>query len=109
MSEISQRRRILRSSADSAVRVIGEREVAARSLGNAATRERLKDVARPNSISGTLRKTGVALILAPDPVTAVPGALMLGAALVTSRRRPLSPASLLEEARKLMEEMASSL
>ncbi len=78
-------------------------------MADTATRERLKDVARPNSISGTLRKTGVALILAPDPITAVPGAVMLGASVVAGRRTPLSHAAVFEETRRLIAELGSLL
>ena len=84
-----------------------ERGAVAAGLADAKTQEGLKQVARPNSISRTLRKAGVALILAPDPITAVPGAMMLGASFATKGREPLSPASVVEETRKLLAEMGS--
>ena len=84
-----------------------ERAAVASGLADAETRERLKQVARPNSVSRTLRRAGVALILAPDPITAVPGAMMIGASFATRRREPLSPASVVEETRKLLAEMGS--
>ena len=79
----------------------------ARGLADAETRDRLRQVAKPNSVSRTLRKAGVALILAPDPITAVPGAMMLGASLATRRREPLSSSSVFEETRKLLAELGS--
>lgn len=84
-----------------------ERQSVAASLADSETRERLKQVAKPNSISRTLRKAGVALILAPDPITAVPGAMMLGASFATRGRDPLSPASVVDETRKLLAELDS--
>lgn len=66
-------------------------------------------MAKPNSLSGALRKTGVALIVAPDPISAVPGAVMLVASLAAKRREPIKPASVLEEARKLLDELGSSI
>ena len=84
-----------------------ERRAVAAGLADPKTRRALKQVARPNSISRTLRKAGVALILAPDPITAVPGAMMLGASFATKGRDPLSPASVVEETRKLLAEMGS--
>ena len=81
----------------------------AHSVANKATRERLKEVVKPNSVSKTLRKAGVALILAPDPITAVPGALMLGASLAARGKQPLNPASVYEETQKLLDEMGSLL
>lgn len=86
-----------------------ERMAVAACLGDPETSERLRQVARPNSISRTLRKAGVALILAPDPITAVPGAMMLGASLAARRRDPLSPTSVVEETRKLLSELGSFL
>lgn len=78
-------------------------------LADIATRSSLSQVVRPNSISRTLRKAGVALILAPDPITAVPGAVMLGASIAARRKEPLSAASVSNEARKLLSEIGSLL
>ena len=86
-----------------------ERAAVARALADSETRERLKAVVKPNSISRTLRTAGVALILAPDPITAVPGAVMLGAYFVTKGRDPLSAASVFAETQKLLAEMDSFL
>jgi hypothetical protein len=101
------RGQLLKSSAASAIRVLKEREEVARRLADAETTKRLREVAKPNSLSRTLRKAGVALILAPDPITAVPGAMMLGASFATRGRQPLSPASVFVETRKLLAEMCS--
>jgi hypothetical protein len=64
---------------------------------------------KPNSISKTLRTAGIGLILAPEPISAVPGAIMLGASFATRRREPLTPASVFNETRKLLAEMSSLL
>ena len=108
-SQNQQRARLLKSSASSATRLLQERATLAGVFADPATRDALRRVARPNSLSRTLRKAGVALILAPDPVTAVPGAIMLGASLATRGKEPLRPASVYDEARKLLEEMGSSI
>lgn len=86
-----------------------EREVVAGQLADAQTKEKLKHVAKPNSLTKTLRRTGTALIIAPDPITAVPGVVMLGASLATRKREPLTPASVLEEMKKIFSEMDSSI
>jgi hypothetical protein len=108
-SQNRQRARLLKSSASSATRILEARAALAGVVADSATRNGLKGVARPNSLSRTLRKAGVALILAPDPVTAVPGAIMLGASLATRGKEPLRPASVYDETRKLLEEMGSSI
>jgi hypothetical protein len=78
-------------------------------IADVKTREVLKQVAKPNSISKTMRKAGIGLILAPDPVTAVPGAIILGASIAIRGREPLSPASVVSETRKLLSEISSYL
>jgi hypothetical protein len=102
-----RRAQLLRSSASSAARILNERTEVAGRLADAGTRDRLRQVVKPNSLSKTMRKAGIALVLAPDPITAVPGAVMLGASLATRGREPLSPASVLSETRKLLSEFGS--
>jgi hypothetical protein len=86
-----------------------ERTTVAERLADVVTRDSLKQVAKPNSISKTMRKAGIGLILAPEPLTAVPGAIILGASFATRRREPLSPASVFNETRKLLAEIGSYL
>jgi hypothetical protein len=77
------------------------------SIADSKTRAALKQVVKPNSVSKTLRKAGVALIIAPDPITAVPGAIMVGASFATKGREPLTPASVYDETQRLLDEMGS--
>jgi hypothetical protein len=107
VSESHLRSQLLKSSASSAIRVLKEREEVAARIADAETTKRLREVVKPNSISRTLRKAGVALILAPDPITAIPGAMMLGASFATRGRQPLTPASVFEETQKLLAELDS--
>jgi hypothetical protein len=78
-------------------------------IANHDTRQSLRQVVKPNSISKTLRRAGIGLILAPEPISAVPGAIMHGASFATRRREPLTPASVFNETRKLLAEMSSLL
>jgi hypothetical protein len=86
-----------------------ERTMVARSIADPATRGTLKQVAKPNSLSRTLRKAGVALVLSPDPVTGIPGVMILGASLVARRKEPIGASSILAEARRLMDEIGRSV
>jgi hypothetical protein len=81
----------------------------AKVLADGATRDGLRQVVKPNSISKTMRKAGIGLVLAPDPITAVPGAILLGASLAMRGREPMSPVSVLNETRKLLAEIGSSI
>jgi hypothetical protein len=84
-----------------------ERRAIAGQLADAQTKEKLKQVVKPNSLTKTLRRTGIALIITPDPITAVPGVVMLGASFATRKREPLTPASVYEETQKILSEMDS--
>jgi hypothetical protein len=81
----------------------------AQRVADVETRDVLKQVAKPNSISKTMRKAGIGLILAPEPVTAVPGAIILGASIAMRGREPLGAASVVSETRKLLSEIGSYL
>jgi hypothetical protein len=105
VSESYRQARLLKHKADSAARVLKDRGDVAMALGDKKTTSALGAVVRPNSPSKTLRKAGVALILAPDPATAVPGLVMLGASFALESRDPMSVSSLCAEARKLLEEI----
>jgi hypothetical protein len=97
------------SSASSAARLLVERGMVPGSLADVETRDKLRHLVRPTSISKTLRRAGVGLVLAPDPITVVPGAILLGVSFATRGREPLSPASVFNETRKLLAEICSYL
>jgi hypothetical protein len=84
-----------------------ERATVAGCLAAGDTRNSLRQVVKPNSISRTMRKAGVALLLPPDPFTDVPGAIMLGVSFATRKNAPLSPSSVFNETRKLLSEIGS--
>jgi hypothetical protein len=109
MSESQRQAQLLRSSASSAARILNERATVAGCLADSNTRNALRQVVKPNSISKTLRRAGIALILAPDPITAVPGAVMLGASFATRKKEPLNAASVFNEAQNLLSEIGSLL
>jgi hypothetical protein len=100
--------KLLKSTASSVARVLKEKGAIAASMGDPQAKSSLKQVVRPNSFSKTMRSTGVALILAPEPITAVPGAVVLGVSLLTKKRDPLGMASVMDETRKLLDEIGRS-
>ncbi|HUI01294.1 MAG TPA: hypothetical protein VLX56_06665 [Nitrososphaerales archaeon] len=109
MSESRRRARVLHSSAGSAENVMRDRAAVAKGLADGATRRRLKDVAKPNSMTKTMRRAGVGLVLAPDPLTSVAGAVVIGASLAAKKRDPLSSSSVSEELARLAKELGSLL
>src|ERR1700730_6256042 len=104
MNERLKHAQLLKSSASSVTRVLKDRVEVASCLGDAETKSKMKQLVKPNSISGKLRAAGIALILVPDPFTAVPGTIMLGASFARKRRDPASLSSVFEETSKLLDE-----
>lgn len=81
-------------------------ELAAR-MGRAETKLSLKQLTRPNSVSGTLRKAGAILLLSPDPLTDIPAIALIGASVLMRRREPLSVSSLMLQANRTLRELTS--
>ncbi len=86
-----------------------DRTEVAKSLANSETKEKLKQVVKPNSLSKTLRKAGVALLLSPDPLTDIPGAIILGASIAAKRKEPIGASSVVTEADRLMDEIGEGI
>lgn len=78
-------------------------------MGNAQVRRSLKQLARPNSVSGTLRKAGAVLLLSPDPLSDIPAIAMIATSFIMKRREPLSLSSTVVEAGKTLRELKSML
>ena len=79
----------------------------ARGMGRTETRQSLKRLTKPSSISGTLRKAGAVLLLSPDPLTDIPAIAIIGVSYVMKKREPLSVGSMMVETRKTLHELAS--
>ncbi len=100
---------LVKAQARSVNRVLEARKEGAVALGDRETKVRLRRVVKPASMSRGLRNAGVALVLAPDPVTAIPGTVMIGASVIMKRREAASLSSMMEETGKLMSEMRNLL
>ncbi len=70
-------------------------------------RKGLEKVVRPKSLVGGIKKAGVILMLAPDPITGIPGAALLASSYVLKKREPSSIKTLVLEARRLLREIDS--
>jgi hypothetical protein len=62
---------------------------------------------RPTSLSGTIRKTGIALAIAPEPFTTVLGIGMIAGSYLMKSREPASLGDLAGETRTLLGELSS--
>lgn len=78
------------------------------SLSNTETKKSLNQVVKPNSISRTLRKVGVAVLLSPDPlgpIADIPGAVLLGASYAMKKGEPEGIESVFKETRSMLREL----
>jgi len=99
-------KRIARSVADSLTRLQEAKSNVASSVDTKHTARQLGKVSKPNSPSSTLKKAGVALIVAtPDPVTAVPGVALIVASYAAKRNEPAKLDDLGVETRKILREI----
>jgi len=78
-----------------------------RALDTKETARSLRGVTHPASLSGAVRKTGVALALAPEPFTTVAGVAMIAGSFALKRREPASLGDLADEAAKQLGDLSS--
>jgi hypothetical protein len=103
-----EEKRIARSVADSLTRLREAKSNVASSIDTKGVAHRLNKVSRPNSPSSTLKKAGVALIVAtPDPVTAVPGVALIVASYAAKRNEPAKLDDVAAETRKILRDIQS--
>lgn len=95
------------SAAESVSRLAKEKVEVARVADSAQVKGRLEKVSKPVSLSSGMRKAGVALIAAPDPLTGVPGVALLASSYVLKRKEPASLAHLAQETQKVLREIRS--
>ena len=82
----------------------------ARSLSNTETKKRLGQVVKPNSVSKTLKKAGLAVLLSPDPlgpIADIPGVVLLSASYVMKKGEPESIESVFKATRSMLRELQS--
>jgi len=103
-----EEKRIARSIADSLTRLQEAKSNVASSVDTKNVARHLNKVSRPNTPSSTLKKAGVALIVAtPDPVTAVPGVALIAASYAAKRNEPARLDDLAVETRRVLRDIRS--
>ena len=99
---------IVRSVADSIVRLKDTEAGVRSSADGREVSKSLRRLSKPNSPSSALRKAGVALIVGtPDPVTAVPGVALIAASYAAKRNDPAKLEDLATETRKILRDISS--
>jgi len=95
------------SAAESVSRLAKEKLEVATIADSTQVRWSLERVSKPVSLSSGMKKAGVALIAAPDPLTGVPGIALLASSYVLKRKEPASIVHLTQETQKVLREIRS--
>lgn len=102
-----QEKKVLQSAAESLARVVEVKSEAARRTDASALCRNVEGLTKPKSPSSAMKKAGVALIAAPDPVTGVAGVALLAASFAMKNKDPAKVGDIAEETRKLLREIQS--
>ncbi|MBI3859050.1 MAG: hypothetical protein HY296_02250 [Thaumarchaeota archaeon] len=102
-----QGKKVLAASAESVSRVVSEKVAVADAMRTDDVNLHLERVARPKSLSETMRKVGIALVATPDPITGVPGVALIASSFIAKSKEPIGLSHLALETRKLLREIQS--
>ena len=78
---------------------------AASVVADKATSKSIRLAVKPPKIASSLKKAGILFLLAPDPITAVPGLVMVGASYAAKRREAAGLEELVKETADVMRAM----
>ena len=99
--------KIISSNAESLKRVSRTRAEVAAGVDTGTLARPIGDLIRPNSISKTMRKVGIALLASPDIISDVPGAALVATSYVIKNKDPTSLGQLALETKKILRDIQS--
>lgn len=106
--DLEKRQRALVGAATSSLsRVAITRTEVSATLRSDAVKESVGRVVDPRSLIKGMRRLGVVLVAAPDPITGIPGAALLASSYILKRREPANLKLLAAETKKLMRDIQS--
>ncbi|MBI3841307.1 MAG: hypothetical protein HY297_05095 [Thaumarchaeota archaeon] len=103
----SQGKKVLASSVESASRLARDKSAVGRNVTAATAQHHVDRLTKPGSLSGSMKKAGIALIATPDPFTGVPGVALLASSFVMKKKEPATLGNLAMETRKILREIQS--
>lgn len=103
----SRVRKLIVSSTSSVTRMANDRRTVNVGLKDSKVEDRLEQVMRPKSVSGGMKKLGIALVAAPDPISGVPGVALLATSYAMKKREPAGLTQLAKETRKVLHDIDS--
>ncbi len=100
-----QEKKLVRSTAESVSRLMDARTEVATRVNPVHVSKHVRDLTKPNSVSKTMRRVGMALIASPDVVTDIPGAALVAGSYVMKKRDPSKLDDLAAETRKILRDI----
>jgi len=76
-------------------------------LDTEETARSLRRLTHPTSLGGVVKKAGIALALAPEPITTVAGVALIAGSFAMKRREPTSLGDLADEAARQLGDLTS--
>jgi hypothetical protein len=101
--------RLAKATVDAFARASQDKIEACRVAADDRVSKSVRLAVKPPKAASSLRKAGVVLVLAPDPVTAVPGVAMIGASYAIKKKEAAGLEELIEEARRVASDLESLL
>ncbi|MDG7013977.1 MAG: hypothetical protein JRN11_01060 [Nitrososphaerota archaeon] len=102
-----QDKKVLQTAAESLVRVAEAKSEVAKKTEASNLARHMEGLTKPKSPSSTMKKAGIALIAAPDPVTGVAGVALLASSFALKKKEPTKIADIATETRKILREIQS--
>ena len=99
-------KKVVATSTESASRLVRDRAEVAGNIDSRHVTRQVETVTKPKSPRSALRKAGIALIAAPDPVTTVAGAGLLASSYAL-KKEPANLTNLALETRKILRDLQS--
>jgi hypothetical protein len=97
----------LKSSVSSAKRVCGDYKGMSDALDMKQTDISLRRLTNPGSRNGAIRKAGIALAIAPEPITTAAGLVMIAGSYAMKSREPANLADMVKQTRKTLSDLSS--
>ncbi|MDG6914083.1 MAG: hypothetical protein JRN44_01525 [Nitrososphaerota archaeon] len=102
-----QERKVLQSAAESLGRIAELKSEIVERADTSTLSRQVEGLTKPKSPSSSMKKAGVALIAAPEPVTGVAGVALLATSFALKNKEPAKIADIAEETRKMLREIQS--
>jgi hypothetical protein len=97
----------LKSAVSSLSRTLDDRKQVGLAICTRETKATIKPVTDPNSRAKTIRAAGIALCVAPDPITDVPGVALIASSYLLKDKEPADLKSIHKELAQMFKVLGS--